>query len=50
MEDLPLNVKNYLNRIEELTQTPIDLVSVGAERTQTIVKKNPFLYKIIVKI
>ena len=43
MEDLPLNVKNYLNRIEELTQTPIDLVSVGAERTQTIVKKNPFL-------
>jgi adenylosuccinate synthase len=43
MDDLPVNVKNYLKRIEELTQTPIDLVSVGAERTQTIVKKNPFL-------
>ena len=43
MEDLPVNVKNYLDRIEALTQTPIDLVSVGAERTQTIVKKNPFL-------
>ena len=43
MDDLPVNVKNYLYRIEELTQTPIDLVSVGAERTQTIVRKNPFL-------
>ncbi len=43
MNELPANVKNYLNRIEELIKTPIDLVSVGAERTQTIVKKNPFL-------
>jgi adenylosuccinate synthase len=43
MSELPINVKNYLRRIEELTQTPIDLVSVGAERTRTIVKKNPFL-------
>jgi adenylosuccinate synthase len=43
MSELPANVKNYLRRIEELTQTPIDLVSVGAERTQTIVRKNPFL-------
>jgi adenylosuccinate synthase len=43
MNKLPANVKNYLRRIEELTQTPIDLVSVGAERTQTILKKNPFL-------
>ncbi len=42
MNDLPLNVKNYLKRIEELTETPIHIVSVGAERTQTIVKKNPF--------
>jgi adenylosuccinate synthase len=42
MKDLPVNVKNYLNRIEELTETPIHIVSVGAERKQTIVKKNPF--------
>ena len=41
MEDLPVNVKNYLKRIEELTETPIQIVSVGAERTQTIIKKNP---------
>jgi adenylosuccinate synthase len=43
MNELPANVRNYLGRIEKLTQRPIDLVSVGAERTQTIVKKNPFL-------
>ena len=43
MKELPANVKNYLSRLEELTQTPIDLISVGAERTQTIVKKNPFV-------
>jgi len=43
MDDLPENVKNYLGRIEELTETPIHIVSVGAERTQTLVKRNPFI-------
>jgi adenylosuccinate synthase len=43
LKDLPENVINYLNRIEELTETPIHIVSVGAERTQTIVRMNPFL-------
>jgi adenylosuccinate synthase len=43
MQDLPQNVKSYLKRIEELTETPIHIVSVGAERTQTIVSRNPFL-------
>jgi adenylosuccinate synthase len=43
MKDLPVNVKNYLKRIEELTETPIHIVSVGAERTQTMVRQNPFL-------
>jgi adenylosuccinate synthase len=42
IKDLPMNVKNYLKRIEELTETPIQIVSVGAERHQTIVADNPF--------
>jgi adenylosuccinate synthase len=46
MNDLPANVINYLNRIEELTETPIHIVSVGAERNQTILKKNPFLQEV----
>ena len=41
-KDLPQNAKNYLNRIEELVETPIDIVSVGPGRNQTIVIKNPF--------
>ncbi|MDJ0986311.1 MAG: adenylosuccinate synthase [Desulfobacterales bacterium] len=40
---LPVNVRNYLNRIEELTETPIQIVSVGPERYQTIVRTNPFI-------
>ncbi|MGD2099523.1 MAG: adenylosuccinate synthase [Desulfobacterales bacterium] len=43
MKDLPANVKNYLKRIEDLTETPIQIISVGAERNQTIVHKNPLL-------
>ncbi len=43
LEDLPENVRNYLDRIAELTQTPIHIISVGADREQTIVLKNPFL-------
>ena len=43
MKDLPVNVNDYLKRIEDLTETPVQIVSVGAERNQTIVRNNPFL-------
>jgi len=43
IEDFPENAKNYLTRIEELIETPIDIVSVGPGREETIVIKNPFL-------
>jgi adenylosuccinate synthase len=35
--DLPVNAQRYLTRISELTRTPISLVSVGADREETIV-------------
>ena len=41
-DDLPKNAKAYLKRIEELTETPIQIVSVGAGREATIVLENPF--------
>ncbi len=41
-EALPQNVRNYLIRIEELSQTPIHIVSVGPGRDETIVLNNPF--------
>ena len=42
---LPKNVRSYLDRIVELTETPIDIVSVGPDRDQTIVLRNPYLKK-----
>jgi adenylosuccinate synthase len=40
-EDLPQNTKDYLKRIEEISMTPIDIVSVGPGREQTIIVRNP---------
>ncbi len=40
--DLPENAIKYLNRIQEITETPIDIISVGPGREQTIVLNNPF--------
>jgi len=42
-EDLPENAKNYLSRIEELTETPIAIISVGPGREETILLTNPFI-------
>jgi adenylosuccinate synthase len=39
---LPENARNYLNRIQELVETPISIISVGPGRDETIVVKNPF--------
>ena len=41
-EDLPENAKKYIARIEELVDVNIDLVSVGPNRAQTIIRKNIF--------
>jgi adenylosuccinate synthase len=40
--DLPPQAQKYVRRLEELVQTEIILVSVGADRDQTILLKNPF--------
>lgn len=41
-ERLPPNAAAYLKRIEELTGVPVQIVSVGPRREQTIVLENPF--------
>ena len=41
-EDLPANAQAYLERIEGLVGVPIDVVSTGADRDQTIVRRHPF--------
>ncbi len=42
LEDLPKNARHYLDRIEELLETPIDIVSVGPGRNETIIVRHPF--------
>lgn len=37
MEDLPTNARRYLDRLCELAEAPIGLVSVGPERSETII-------------
>lgn len=38
-DELPENCKKYLERLEEILETPIDIVSVGPDREQTIFRK-----------
>ncbi len=39
---LPKNARRYLERLQEIVGVPIDLVSTGPERDQTIVLRHPF--------
>jgi adenylosuccinate synthase len=42
LEDLPRPAHDYLKRIEAVCGVPIDLISTGAERDDTIVRRHPF--------
>ncbi|OGA05459.1 MAG: adenylosuccinate synthase [Betaproteobacteria bacterium RIFCSPLOWO2_02_FULL_64_12] len=39
---LPSHARKYLERIEEILGVPIDMISTGAEREETIVRRHPF--------
>jgi len=41
-EALPEKARAYLARIEELAGVPIDIISTGPDREQTIIKRHPF--------
>ena len=40
--ELPLNAQIYLQRIEELVGIPVDIISTGPDREQTIIRQHPF--------
>ena len=42
MDALPANARAYVKRIEELVGVPIDMVSTGPDREETIVLRHPF--------
>ena len=43
VDDLPAKARDYVKRIEEFTETPAYILSVGPGREQTMLLKNPFL-------
>lgn len=42
LEDLPDAARAYLKRLEEITEAPIDIISTGADRDETIMLRSPF--------
>ena len=41
-DNLPQKARDYLTRIEELAGVPVDIISTGPDREQTIIKTHPF--------
>ncbi|MFA6063478.1 MAG: adenylosuccinate synthase [Gallionella sp.] len=41
-EELPLAARNYLERIAQVCGVPVDMVSTGPDRDETIVLRHPF--------
>ncbi len=43
VDQLPQEARDYVKRIEDLTETPAYIISVGPGREQTMLLKNPFV-------
>jgi adenylosuccinate synthase len=41
-DELPLNARRYLERVQELIGAPIDMVSTGPDREHTILLRHPY--------
>ena len=42
LEDLPQAAINYIKRIEELVGVPVDILSTGPDRVETMILRDPF--------
>jgi len=42
LEDLPLNARAYIEYIEKIIEAPVDIISTGPDREETIVLRHPF--------
>lgn len=42
LEDLPANARAYISRLESVVGAPIDIISTGPDRVETIVLRHPF--------
>lgn len=42
-DNLPVNAQKYIKKIEEIIEIPVSIISVGANREETIVLENPII-------
>lgn len=42
LDQLPINARNYIKRIEQLVGASVDIVSTGPDRVETIILRHPF--------
>jgi adenylosuccinate synthase len=42
LDQLPENAKAYIKRLETVIEAPIDIVSTGPDRNETIILRSPF--------
>ncbi len=42
-DQLPENARRFLSRIEEICEVPVDIISTGPDRMETILRRHPFL-------
>ena len=42
VEDLPKAAIDYIKRVEEITGVPVDIISTGPDRVETMIVRNPF--------
>lgn len=42
LEDLPQNARDYIRYLEEKIEAPIDIISTGPDRNETIILRSPF--------
>ena len=40
--ELPIEAQNYIRKIEELSHLPVDILSTGPDRDETLILHNPF--------
>ena len=41
-DGLPQAAQNYIKRLEEITGVPMDIISTGPDRNETMILRNPF--------
>jgi len=42
LEGLPQAARDYIKRVEEVTGVPIDIISTGPDRSETMILRDPF--------